>query len=269
MPARVVHPHVGIDVVQRADVAPASAPRAVGPCASTRPCFSSTSSRQTRGRQIEVVRRDRDRDAARSRFRSRQRASRPRADTPRSSDAVGSSSSRMSDDCVSAAAMTTRCFSPPLSVLKRRSSRCRRAGGAQHLARNRQIARTLELEESADADDGPSTPSRARCTRRRAAFPAARPQSAARPRGGGADRADGRRAARGRTSAGACRSRDAAASSCRIRSVRGCRRARRAESSAILVEDGEAPGLVAVPTLPRRCGYANETLSACSKAHSG
>ena len=53
----------------------------------------------------------------------------------------------MSDACASAAAMTTRCFSPPLSVLNRRCSSSPVPVARERIARDGEIARPFELEQ--------------------------------------------------------------------------------------------------------------------------
>ena len=54
----------------------------------------------------------------------------------------------MSDACASALAITTRCFSPPLSVANGARLERRRAGRRQRVARDRQVVGALELERA-------------------------------------------------------------------------------------------------------------------------
>ena len=90
------------------------------------------------------------------------------------------------ENWASAPAMTTRCFSPPDSVLNNRDSQVERAGRAQRLARDGSISSGLRFRMRRGADSGPSPPSRARCSRRRAVFPAGRRPSASTGRGAAA-----------------------------------------------------------------------------------
>ena len=146
----------------------------------------------------------------------------------------------MSEACASAAAITTRCFSPPLSVLNGRRSRPRGPGRGQDFPRDRQIVRSLHFEEAEMRmpahehhvehrvlerelrllrHDGDSASDLAAC------HPIDRPVLE--------QDTPGRRA-------GACRSAAAAALTCRIRSGPGCRRCCRARSS--IRRPGRAPG---------------------------
>ena len=55
---------------------------------------------------------------------------------------------RAPEICASAAAMITRCFSPPLSVENMRASSGQRAGRRQRGSRQRDVARSLDLERA-------------------------------------------------------------------------------------------------------------------------
>ena len=116
--------HVGLDVVQRADVGRREHVRRSGRCASTRPSRSRTSRRHSAAARFRSCVDSDHRDVPRSRLSARQQRC-TSSWWPRSSDAVGSSSSSRSDSCASALAMTTRCFSPPLSVCEQPRPRTR------------------------------------------------------------------------------------------------------------------------------------------------
>ena len=149
-PASLVEADVGVHAVQRL--------HGVGrqhvarrPAATTRPSRSSTSSLAQRRGEVQVVRRDDHREAAlrvepaeqrrdldlvvqverRRRLVEQQVAacadSRPRA---------RAASRRRGSNCASALAITTRCFSPPLSVAKPRSRQVRGARRLERLARD-------------------------------------------------------------------------------------------------------------------------------------
>ena len=139
--------------------------------------------------------------SALSRFKQRARfrtGSRGRA------TAVGSSSSSRSEACASALAITTRCFSPPLSVANDRDSSARCRSPRARRGRS-QIARALELERAEmriaahqhHVEDGE--------VERRVRFLRRRPRCGARDRAGSSRRSAGRRARPRRTRRQRCR----------------------------------------------------------------
>ena len=109
------------------------------------------------GREVEIVRRDDDGDRRAALQVAQQRGDfeligRDRA-PPSARRAAGCrvsrpwlSGSESREICASAAAMMTRCFSPPLSVANSRSSSVARARRRQRVARDRDVARALDLE---------------------------------------------------------------------------------------------------------------------------
>ena len=140
------------------------------------------------GGEVQVVRRQHDRERHAGRRRSRSSAA-ISSWYARSSAAVGSSRSSsgggrrpLREICASAAAMITRCFSPPLSVAKGRVSKRSRAGGLERAPRQLVDPAAPRSRTRRGADSGPSARLRARSSRTRGASPAAPPPCAARAR---------------------------------------------------------------------------------------
>ena len=76
--------------------------------------------------------------------------------------------------------MTTRCFSPPLSVANGRSFELQRAGGGQRSLDDREVGRPFDLERAEVRIAAHHRDFARRCSRTRAASPAARPPCGAR-----------------------------------------------------------------------------------------
>ena len=136
--------------------------------------------------------------------------------------------------CASAAAMMTRCFSPPLSVVNGAILEVRGAGRGQRLARDRDVAPAPRSRTRRDAGSGPSARLRARVKSNASCVSCG--TTAIRRAIAGRDNVrqiDVRPASRGRASrlqrAGQAA---AAASSCRSRSGRAGRRSRRPARSS-------------------------------------
>ena len=153
-----------LDAVERADVGAGVSTSPVGPAASTCPSFSSTSDAAQAGGEVQVVRRDDDRERHLALQIAKQRRDleligeverrrRLVEQQHRADVALGP----VGEICASAAAMMTRCFSPPLSVANGRSSNAAVPVAASAGARDRQIARAPRSRTRRDADSGPST----------------------------------------------------------------------------------------------------------------
>ena len=206
------------------------------------------------GRKIQVVRRDDDRQA-RARVQLAEESSGSRAGRRDRATL----SARREGECsgafwrASAPAMTTRCFSPPDSVLNSRDcemSAC--PSRATRRARSRD-PRALRSRTRQGADSGPSSPFRAPCTRTRAASPAAPSPCAARQSRAESCAGRRRRAGRARSRGAAARRAIEATSSCRSRWAENADEAAARHARAHVVEHGGSP---------RR--YENETCSAAS-----
>ena len=218
---------VDLDAVQLVESAPARASTAVGPAASTRPRCSSTSSRQRPAAKFRSCV-----ETTIVRLRSRFSLSKNRADLElireiergrrlvEQAECRDSAPRRARDDDALFFAAGQRVEQPRL-----RDGACRLR--ARPRARSRD-PRALRSRTRQGADSGPSSPSRAPCTRTRAASPAAPSPSAARRSREESSRrstpSSMTRPSEGRSKPPAVE----AASSCPSRSDRECRRGRRA-----------------------------------------
>ena len=107
-----------------------------------------------------------------------------------------SSSWLSSSNWASALAITTRCFSPPLSVSKWRHSRFGRPGGGQRPTHRQQVRGASRIRRGRDGRSVPSARDPARCSRRPGESPAAPPPAFARARAWAGSRSAHRRGAR-------------------------------------------------------------------------